>query len=58
MSLDVMLKKIYIYLFIFRARGGEAEREGEKHQCARDTLIGCLLNVPNWGLGLQPRHGP
>ena len=32
--------------------------EGEKHQCARDTLICCLLHGPNWGPGPQPRHVP
>ena len=26
-------KKKRFYLFIFRERGGEEEREGEKHQC-------------------------
>ena len=33
------------YLFIFRERGREGEREGEKHQCARETLIGCSLHA-------------
>ena len=40
------------------AWGREAEREGEKCQCARDTSIGCLLHTPNWGPGPQPRHVP
>ena len=26
------------------------EREGEKHQCVRDTLIGCLLHAPTGDL--------
>ena len=34
------------YLFIFRERGREEETEGEKHQRARETLIGCLLPIP------------
>ena len=46
------------YLFIFRERGREGEREGEKHWCVRDTLISCLSHSPNWGPGLQPRHVP
>ena len=46
------------YLFIFRKRRREGEREGEKHQCARETSISCLLHAPNWGPGLQPRHVP
>ena len=39
------------YLFTFREGGREREREGEKHQCARDTFIGCFLNAPIWGCG-------
>ena len=35
----------------------EGEGEGEKHQCVRDTLIGCLLHALNWGPGPQPRQG-
>ena len=33
------------YLFIFRER----VREGEKHQCDRETSIGCLFHVPHPG---------
>ena len=40
--------KDFIY-FIFRERGKEREREGEKHQ-----LCGC----PQWGPGRLPRHVP
>ena len=36
----------------------EGEREGEKHQCVRDTLIGSLSHVPNWGLGCNPGMHP
>ena len=39
-----------IYLFTFRERGREGEREGEKQQCARDTLMGCLLHAPTGDL--------
>ena len=42
------------YLFIFTERG----REGEKHQCARDTSTGCLSHTPNWVPGPKPRHMP
>ena len=45
------------YLFVFKERGREREREGGK-QHAREMLIGCLLQVPSQGPGLQPRHGP
>ena len=30
----LFFKDLFIYLFIFRERGGEGERGGEKHQCA------------------------
>ena len=46
------------YLFIFRERGKEREREGEKHWCVRETFIGCLSNAPSWAPGPQPRHVP
>ena len=36
------------YLFIFRERGREVERE--------TSTCGCLLHAPYWGPGLQPRH--
>ena len=29
----IRTSNIFIYLFIFRERGREEEREGEKHQC-------------------------
>ena len=40
------------YLFIFRERG----KEGQKHWCARETLMCCLLHTPNRRPGPQPRH--
>ena len=46
------------YLFIFREKGTEGEREGRKHRCARETSVGCLSHAPNWGPGPQPRHVP
>ena len=46
-------------------RGEGREKEGEKHQCERETLIDCLLYMPqlgtepaNQGLNLQTRHVP
>ena len=38
-----------IYLFIFGERGREGEREGEKYQCERETLTGCLFHAPHPG---------
>ena len=45
--------KDFIYLFLERGKEGR-----EKHQCASETLIGCLSQAPNPGPGLQPRHVP
>ena len=42
------------YLFIFRGKGREGEREGEKHQCAGETSICCLLHTPNQDLAENP----
>ena len=39
-------------LFIFWERGGEGEREGEKHQLVASRVS------PTGGLGLQPGHVP
>ncbi|KAF6109763.1 hypothetical protein HJG60_010966 [Phyllostomus discolor] len=44
------------YLFIFREREKEGERQGGKHQCVGNTWIGCLLHTPSWRRSLQPRH--
>ena len=41
-----------IYLFIFRERGREGEREGEK------LNVRLPLAHPHWGPGPQPRHVP
>ena len=38
------------FLFIFRQRGREEEKEGEKHLC------GCFLCVTYWGPAWQPRQ--
>ena len=45
-------------LFIFREKGGEREREGEKHQCVREISSGCLSHTTNRGPGLQHRYVP
>ena len=50
----------FIYLFIFRQRGKEGEREGEKHQCVVDSCVptGDLAHNPgmhpDWELSRQP----
>ena len=49
------IKNIYIFnLLIFR--GGEREREGEKHWCVRETSVGYLSHAPIWEPGPQLRH--
>ena len=47
--LVIFFKDLFIYLFLERAEGWKKERE---------TLICCLLQAPNQGPGLQPRHVP
>ena len=32
-------------LIDLREKGWEGEEEGEKHQCERETSVGCLLHV-------------
>ena len=46
---------IYIrfYLFIFRERGSEGEKKGEKYQC----VVACHM-VPTGDLAHKPRHAP
>ena len=41
-----------VYLLIVRESGNEGEKKGW------ETLIGCFLQAPSWGPGLQPRHVP
>ena len=41
------------YLFNFRERGREGEREGEKHQ-----YVVSSLHIPYWEPGPQPMHVP
>ena len=43
-------------LFIFRERGREGERGGEKHRCVRN--IGCLLHTLARDLACNPGMGP
>ena len=44
-----LFKKDFTYLFL--ERGGEREKEGEKHQCMAVSYA-----APHWGPGLQLRH--
>ena len=46
----LFLIKVFIYLFRERGREGERERE--------TSICGCLSHAPYWGTGLQPRHVP
>nr|KAF6492383.1 hypothetical protein HJG59_009588 [Molossus molossus] len=38
----------------FREWKGMRGKDREKHQCERDTSIGCLLHTPLPGLGIKP----
>ena len=46
-----------MYLFIYRERGREGEREGEKHQCEKDINLTSRIH-PDQRQNLQPRHVP
>ena len=52
---DSFLKKNFFSFINSRERGKEGENKGEKHQCERETSIGCPLHVPQ--LGTEPRPG-
>ena len=54
--ISFLFKKGFIYFF--RERGREGEREGEKQQCARDTSIDCLLHAPAGDLVRSPAMCP
>ena len=54
-NISFFLKKFYFFIL---ERGREGEKEGEKHQCTRETLIGCLSYAPSQGPGPQSRHVP
>ena len=43
-------------VFIFRERGRDGEREGEKHQRVKEALMGCLSHALNRAPGQRPRH--
>ena len=45
-------------LIEFRERVSEGKREGEKHRCERETLIGSLLYAPGLGPNSQAKHVP
>ena len=35
-----------LFIFIFKEKGKEGEKEGERHQCEKETSIGCLSDAP------------
>ena len=44
----LIILKILFYLFL--ERGRKRESEGEKHQCERETSLGCLSHTPSGDL--------
>ena len=48
--------KDFVYLFLERGEG--RGRQGGKHWCMRETLIGCLLHTPSQGPSSKPRYVP
>ena len=57
-SLKILSKYVYWFLETEKEKEGErkrereSEKEREKHQCVRETFIGCFPCVP--GLGIEP----
>ena len=49
---------LFFSLFIFRERGKEGERKGEKHWCVREMSIGCFLDAPAGHLARNPGMCP
>ena len=43
--ISFLLKNV-LFISFFRERRREGKREGEKHQCERETSIGCLSYAP------------
>ena len=60
----LLIEKLYFlrfYLFIFRERGREGEREGEKHQCVAAScvaLTGDLARNPGMCLDRESNQQP
>ena len=48
--LSLFLKILFIFI--------DRKREGEKHQCARETWISCHMLAPSLGPDLQTRRAP
>ena len=58
MNIFIHIYFVYICIYVYikfspedilidvKERRREGEREGEKHQCERETLINCLLHAP------------
>ena len=55
--LKIFLNK-FLNLFIFRYRGKEREREGEKLRHVRGTSISCFLHASQWGQAHNPGMCP
>ena len=54
MGFFVLLKNISL----FRERGREGERQGEKHLCVREPSVSCLSHMPNLAPGPHPGMCP
>ena len=55
-TLTMIFKRFY--LFIFRERRREGEREWKKHLYVRGASIGCPLHASHCAPGPPPRHVP
>ena len=54
---NILFKKDFIY-FIFRERGQEGERGGERHRCVSETSTDCLSYTFQPGLARNPGKDP
>ena len=56
LGLQNILKKLFIYLFLERGKGG---RKSESHQCVREISVGYLSRAPKRNMAHPPpRHVP
>ena len=49
---------LYSINILKKILGMSGEKEGEKHQCMRETVVGCLSRILQLGTWPQPRHVP
>ena len=56
MNTNISFFFLRFYLFIFREKGREEERQERNIKAGQITLISSFLHAHSWGPGPQPRH--